>query len=125
MELKNCPCGKTPKSLLLEHHSAKHWLAYGDCCNEWIVEVKIPWTAEEDERIRLASEAWNATPRSTTYPSGCKSESAEKVIAAAKDARTVIYNDVVSEHLERCPCSRCQTFNALGVSIAAYQKESE
>jgi hypothetical protein len=63
-ELKPCPCGKTPSSLLLIDNGAKWAYATGDCCNEWHIEFRTMYNnLESDECMALAFYAWNSARR--------------------------------------------------------------
>jgi hypothetical protein len=63
-KLKSCPCGETPKSLLLVDNGAKWAYATGDCCNEWHVEFRTGYNKlESSECMALAIEAWNLATR--------------------------------------------------------------
>lgn len=62
--LKTCPCGETPKSLLLVDNGAKWAYATGDCCNEWHIEFRTGYNKlESSECMALAVEAWNLATR--------------------------------------------------------------
>ena len=66
MKLKPCPCGKTPNKLGLNYNGqgSKWAVAYGDCCNEWMIEFRTYYKPlDSDECIKLAEEAWNNAPR--------------------------------------------------------------
>lgn len=63
--LKPCPCGEIPNSLLVADNGAKWAYAYGDCCNEWHIEFRTMYhPIESEECIALAIEAWNEAKRS-------------------------------------------------------------
>ena len=64
VKLKSCPCGETPKSLLLVDNGVKWAYATGNCCNEWHVEFRTGYNKlESDECMALAVEAWNLATR--------------------------------------------------------------
>ena len=65
IELKPCPCGKTPKGLHVVTNTSGKWAQVcGDCCNEWSIEYRNGY-AEGKEQYVLAVEAWNESPRDT------------------------------------------------------------
>lgn len=39
----------------------KHWLAYGSCCGEWLIEFQCGERREQVEKMAIT--AWNKTPR--------------------------------------------------------------
>jgi hypothetical protein len=64
VKLAQCPCGQTPKALLLEMppKPAKHGRALGNCCASWGIEFFNAYK-EGEETVQRASEAWNMAPR--------------------------------------------------------------
>ena len=67
MTLLPCPCGKTPKKLIIKRVSLRvGWaMAYPDCCEMWRVPFILPPSPEMD--MIAAIDAWNGMPR-TEYP---------------------------------------------------------
>ena len=65
MDLRPCPCGKTPALLsVMEGGSCKWAFVSGDCCGEWYVEFRTQYKElDSDECYALAVEAWNRTDR--------------------------------------------------------------
>lgn len=64
MNLKPCPCGKTPNSLLLADNGVKWAYVFGDCCNEWNIEFRTMYNPIDSEAcMELAIEAWNSATR--------------------------------------------------------------
>ena len=64
--LKPCPCGDTPKRLILsESPSGVKWAyASGDCCGSWEVEFRTQYNPLNSQPCKeLAREAWNSNPR--------------------------------------------------------------
>ena len=65
-KLAMCPCGQHPEELHLENSFAEKWSRVsGDCCNEWTIEFRSQYKID-DEKMRLAVEAWNESPRGWT-----------------------------------------------------------
>jgi hypothetical protein len=64
MELKNCPCGKTPESLGVEDtgQGGKWADVVPDCCGEWRIEFRTQYETG-NKLYALAVEAWNDVPR--------------------------------------------------------------
>ena len=64
--LKPCPCGKTPASLLIADNGSKWAYVCGDCCNEWHIEFRtFYYPLESNECMKLAVESWNLSKRNT------------------------------------------------------------
>lgn len=62
--LRPCPCGQVPNRLILEmQRQAKYGNALGECCANWAVEFRNGFTADQEESVVRATEAWNAAPR--------------------------------------------------------------
>ena len=63
--MKPCPCGETPKKIVIEGDDRAKWArCYGDCCGEWIVEYRNNYNRiPSDEAQTLAEQAWNDAPR--------------------------------------------------------------
>lgn len=64
-DLKECPCGKTPKKLFIVSADKADKYAYvssADCCGEWEIEYRNDYKVG-DESYELAVEAWNRAPR--------------------------------------------------------------
>lgn len=64
--LKECPCGKTPKELVIYESSStcKYYWVGGDCCNDWHIEFRTDYhDADSPECMELAIRAWNDAPR--------------------------------------------------------------
>lgn len=69
MTLEACPCGQTPKELLMESGiSARYGYAYGSCCEKWRIEFKLEngstFTVASNEN---AVKAWNEAPRASEW----------------------------------------------------------
>lgn len=67
--LKQCPCGKTPESLIIQacdgNRNPKWAMVGGDCCDEWLVEYRNQYVdIDSDEAMLKAVAAWNDAPRS-------------------------------------------------------------
>ena len=62
--LKPCPCGKTPSQLFIcdTNQGGKYADVLGDCCSEWKLEFRQQYTSG-DAAMKLATDAWNSTPR--------------------------------------------------------------
>ena len=68
--LKPCPCGKIPNSLLIADNGVKWAYAFGDCCNEWHIEFRTAYNPiDSDECMSLAVEAWNIANREAAQQS--------------------------------------------------------
>ena len=67
IELKKCPCGKTPKSIgSYQSGGGYKWaFAHPSCCGEWNIEYRTQYSSGE-ELLELAVEAWNNAPRGFT-----------------------------------------------------------
>ncbi len=66
IELKPCPCGKTPTGLIIESTNAKWFRCSGICCGEWEIEFRSNYNnpnPDSDEAEKLAIKAWNDAPR--------------------------------------------------------------
>ena len=67
MELKPCPCGKTPEKLSICEGSTYRWrIVMGDCCGEWTIEAGVRDLYGDDDEQKLydrCAQAWNAAPR--------------------------------------------------------------
>lgn len=85
MELKPCPCGKTPKEVLIYGEDRDKWaFAYGDCCGDWHVEFRMHYlNVGSKEARKLAAEAWNEAPRTDKSP---REERLEKALLAIMSA---------------------------------------
>lgn len=66
-DLKPCPCGQTPKRLhIYQGNCSKYAFAYGSCCGEWHIEFRTDYKElDSPECMKLAIQAWDATPRAT------------------------------------------------------------
>ena len=64
-ELKQCPCGETPKTLLVVRGDTCKWaFVTGGCCNEWHIEFRSNYLdIESPELMVRAEKAWNEAPR--------------------------------------------------------------
>lgn len=67
INLKKCPCGKTPTKLIVEPQEStcgKWGYVSGDCCGEWMIEFRLDYheydSIEATERAMLS---WNCAPR--------------------------------------------------------------
>ena len=90
MNLKPCPCGKIPNSLLIADNGAKWAYVFGDCCNEWHIEFRTSYNPiDSDECMKLATEAWNLASR------------VDKVCTVCHGAR-VVFDGVLR------PCDFCK-----------------
>lgn len=70
-KLKPCPCGQVPEKLAIgEAGQGSKWaLAYGDCCNEWMIEFRTRYEPLDSEAcMQFAIEAWNNSPRGVHVP---------------------------------------------------------
>lgn len=66
MELKQCPCGKTPTALnLMGNGQGVKWAwASGNCCSEWWIEFRTGYESLESEKcMEYAIKSWNETVR--------------------------------------------------------------
>ncbi len=63
--LKPCPCGETPTTLIIiDSGSAKWAYVCGDCCGEWNIEFRTQYfPLATEECMALAKKAWNRVPR--------------------------------------------------------------
>jgi len=62
--LKPCPCGKIPDTLLIADNGVKWAYAFGDCCNEWHIEFRTAYNLiDSKECMALAVTAWNLADR--------------------------------------------------------------
>jgi hypothetical protein len=62
--LKPCPCGKIPDTLLIADNGAKWAYAFGDCCNEWHIEFRTAYNPiDSKECMARAVTAWNLADR--------------------------------------------------------------
>ena len=67
-ELKPCPCGKTPETLIItESEQPYRWArSYGNCCGEWEQEFRTyNHSLNSPECMEYAVAAWNEAPRDT------------------------------------------------------------
>ena len=63
IELKQCPCGKTPTHLSSNKTQGHKWMDITpNCCGEWTVEGRTMYK-EGDELYELAVQTWNESPR--------------------------------------------------------------
>jgi len=65
-ELKPCPCGKTPKNLIITDagQGGKWANVYGECCAEWMLEFRTDYhRLDSDECMELAIKWWNDATR--------------------------------------------------------------
>ena len=65
-DLKPCPCGKTPKKLIISDAGQGGKWAYvgGDCCEDWEIEFRTDYYALDDPKCeRLAIQCWNEAER--------------------------------------------------------------
>jgi len=61
LNLKPCPCGRTPKDLFIVDNGSKWAYTYGDCCGEWHIEFRTMYNPITSPKcLELAVEAWNA-----------------------------------------------------------------
>jgi hypothetical protein len=62
--LRQCPCGKTPESLIIvdSHSPDRYDYVGGDCCGEWLVEFKNDYK-DGEELDKLMVKAWNNQER--------------------------------------------------------------
>ena len=65
MQIKPCPCGRTPTKLHINAQDRDKWASVsGDCCNEWSIEYRNGYARiPSDESMELALAAWNAATR--------------------------------------------------------------
>lgn len=65
-DLLSCPCGETPKKLIIcDAGQGGKWAnVTGDCCAEWTIEFRTQYEKlDSNECMELAIEAWNEAPR--------------------------------------------------------------
>ena len=64
MNLKPCPCGKTPDSIgVMENgYGSKYALAVPDCCGDWTLDFNTGYKSGDELKAR-AEKAWNNAPR--------------------------------------------------------------
>lgn len=68
MELKPCPCGKTPKVVIVCNQGQHKWNhAYPGCCGEWFIEFRQGNETEPEKIMQLAIAEWNRTPRASGW----------------------------------------------------------
>ena len=90
VKLKSCPCGETPKSLLLVDNGVKWAYATGNCCNEWHVEFRTRYNKlESDECMALAVEAWNLATRKPPNTALSRPDEADPVISSVSLRRVI------------------------------------
>lgn len=66
MEIKRCPCGMTPKKLIImdANQGGKWAQVSGDCCGYWEIEFHADYHAlDSKECYERAVEWWNEAPR--------------------------------------------------------------
>ncbi len=66
IKLLPCPCGETPSELCIQDNAqgGKWALAFGDCCNEWMIEFRAEYhPLDSVDCMSLAIEAWNLSRR--------------------------------------------------------------
>jgi len=66
MNLKPCPCGKTPERLCISDagQGGKWANVSGYCCGEWTIEFRTSYEAlDSDKCMEYAIQAWNESPR--------------------------------------------------------------
>jgi hypothetical protein len=62
-ELARCPCVEIPDSLFITDGATYRWRhVSGQCCNEWIIEVRVG-SATGEEAETICEKAWNSAPR--------------------------------------------------------------
>ena len=70
VELAQCPCGVTPKRLVLQDGDTYRWMYItGDCCHEWMLEGRrhrsqLP--LDDEINLQLAVDTWNGAMRWNT-----------------------------------------------------------
>ena len=67
-DLKDCPCGKTPKNLIITGAGQGGKWAYvgGDCCEDWEIEFRTGYNnLESDECKIFAKDSWNEAKRAS------------------------------------------------------------
>jgi hypothetical protein len=81
-DLLPCPCGQTPKELLIEEgYISKYAYVSGQCCNEWEAQFITNYSAlDSDECMELAIKRWNSLPRGVS-----RLEELEALVVAAED----------------------------------------
>ena len=63
MQLKQCPCGKTPTKLDITETLYGKWIdIMGNCCGEWTIEARNGYS-KGDDMMKNAITAWNNVPR--------------------------------------------------------------
>lgn len=76
VEIKPCPCGRTPTTLSVTPGDTYRWAKCGGmigetgCCGVWEVEFRRPSRAFEldgPEVLAVAIEAWNLAPRASDH----------------------------------------------------------
>jgi hypothetical protein len=124
-ELKACPCGKIPTKLLLEETCAgKYANAFGDCCNEWIVEYRTHlYQFDSDESRDNAIKAWNQSTRALPVE-------VQRVVDAARKYKQaedvdIIYHSNTSGFLKEMDIgkTRKELFAAIQALADIQQKE--
>lgn len=64
IHLEPCPCGKTPKMLMVElETSKKRGHTFGDCCGEWMIEFNNNYNVDKEKMADKAKVAWNRATR--------------------------------------------------------------
>ncbi len=66
IKLKPCPCGKTPEKLNICDGDTFRWrIVSGDCCGEWMIEVKVPTLSKpiDYDEYEWCCQDWNDAPR--------------------------------------------------------------
>ena len=63
--LKPCPCGQTPKTLIIQEGQAcKYAWVGGGCCGEWFVEFRTNYHGLDTAKcMEQAAAAWNGSER--------------------------------------------------------------
>jgi len=66
VELKPCPCGKTPDRINYFGDTRQKWTeASADCCGEWLFEFKTNYETRKNKIDQMAIAAWNDLPRAS------------------------------------------------------------
>jgi len=70
IELKGCPCGRTPTDVDVDGSFGSKWhLVYGNCCAEWHIQFRTNYHQRTTpENKALAIKAWNDAPRHWEKP---------------------------------------------------------
>jgi len=64
IHLEPCPCGETPKMLMLElNQDRKRGHVFGDCCGEWQIEFNNNYNVDKEKMADKAKVAWNRATR--------------------------------------------------------------